>query len=54
MSQNQIERKKIVNCPKTNIDKDIISTLLRRIGMPIYIPMISLLCSFLLASRRDK
>tara|TARA_X000000368_G_scaffold395125_1_gene362313 strand:+ start:372 stop:1517 length:1146 start_codon:yes stop_codon:yes gene_type:complete len=54
MSQNQIERKKIVNCPKTNIDKDIISTLLRRIGMPIYIPLISLICSFLLISNKEK
>ncbi len=54
MSQNQLERKKIVNCPKTNIDRDIISTLLRRIGMPIYIPLISLICSFLLISNKEK
>ena len=26
----------------------------KRFGMPIYIPLISLLCSFLLASRKDK
>jgi len=26
----------------------------KRFGMPIYIPLISLICSFLLASRRDK
>ena len=26
----------------------------KRFGMPIYIPLISLICSFLLSSRRDK
>ena len=26
----------------------------KRFGMPIYIPLISLICTFLLASRKDK
>ena len=37
---------------KTLMDNKI--ELNKRFGMPIYIPLISLICSFLLASRRDK
>ena len=45
---------KLHNCPAHDMDKDIISTLLRRVGMPIYIPLISLVCSFLLISKRKE
>ena len=33
--------------------KDVVETLSRRIGMPLYIPLISLICSFLLISRKE-
>jgi lipopolysaccharide export system permease protein len=45
---------KIDNCPKKGMKKDVVSTLSRRIGMPLYIPLVSLLCSFLLISSRKK
>ena len=45
---------KLHNCPPHDMDKDIISTILRRVGMPIYIPLISLVCSFLLVSKRKE
>lgn len=50
--KENFNNEKIVNCPKHNMDKDIISTLLRRVGMPIYIPLITLICSFILISNR--
>ncbi len=43
----------ILNCPKNDVTKDVISTLLRRVGMPIYIPVIALTASFILVSRKD-
>jgi len=49
------ENKKIHNCDDSKKSlMDNIIELNKRIGMPIYIPLISLICSFLLASRRDK
>ena len=50
--KENFDNEEIVNCPKHNMDKDIISTLLRRVGMPIYIPLITLICSFVLISNR--
>ena len=45
----------IFSCPEEDLRKDIISTLLRRIGMPIYIPLIALTASFILiANRKSK
>ena len=41
------------NCPKT-ISSELVSTLSRRIGMPFYIPLVSLICCFLLISRKEK
>jgi len=38
------------NCPKTNLKKDMIETISRRVGMPLYIPLVTLICSFLLIS----
>jgi len=37
-----------------NYNKDVVETLARRIGMPIYIPMLALICSFLLVSTKNK
>ena len=42
------------NCPPHNMDKDLVSTILRRFGMPMYIPIVALICSFLLVSRRKE
>ena len=50
--------KKKSNIHNCNSDKkslmDIKIEINKRFGMPIFIPLISLICSFLLASRRDK
>jgi len=49
---------KNVNIHNCNLDKkslmDTKIEINKRLGMPIYIPLIALLCSFLLASRKDK
>ena len=45
----------IFSCPEEGLRKDIISTILRRIGMPIYIPLVALTASFILiANRKSK
>ena len=49
--ENSIKR---LNCPQSNLKKEIIETLSRRIGMPIYIPLISLICSFLLIFAKEE
>ncbi|MFL2889453.1 MAG: LptF/LptG family permease [Pelagibacteraceae bacterium] len=41
-------------CPKKSMEQGIIETISRRIGMPIYIPLISLITSFLLVSSNRK
>ena len=43
-----------INCPVSNLKKEVIETLSRRFGMPIYIPVISLICSFLLIFSKGK
>ena len=42
------------NCPTTITNNELISTISRRIGMPFYIPLVSLFCCFLLISKREK
>ena len=42
------------NCPKDNLNSEVIVTIARRVGMPFYIPLVSLICSFLLISTREK
>ena len=44
---------KILNCPKTDAKIDTLAELNRRFGMPLYIPAISLILSFLLISRNE-
>ena len=50
--------KKNVNMHNCNDDKETIMNLKvemnKRFGMPVFIPLISLICSFLLSSRKDK
>tara|TARA_B100002052_G_C15766685_1_gene544985 strand:- start:300 stop:1016 length:717 start_codon:yes stop_codon:yes gene_type:complete len=43
----------ILNCPKTESKIDTLAELNRRFGMPLYIPAISLILSFLLISRNE-
>ena len=43
----------LLNCPKTESKIDSLSEINRRFGMPLYIPCIALLCSFLLISRNE-
>ncbi len=43
----------ILNCPKTDSKIDTLAELNRRFGMPLYIPAISLILSFLLISRNE-
>jgi len=52
-SQNIIF-KKLPNCKKNNLNVDIFSALLRRIGMPIYIPLVSIIYCFILISNKEK
>ena len=42
------------NCPKNTLNSEVVSTIARRIGMPLYIPVISLICCFLLISSKEK
>lgn len=53
---NKINNSEIffINCPEGYLTKAITETLSRRIGMPAYIPLISLICSFLLLSFKKK
>ena len=44
---------KLYNCPKAKSQIDIFSELNRRFGMPLYIPCLSLVLSFLLISRYE-
>ena len=44
---------KIVNCSHKNEKNDILSELNRRFGMPLYIPFVSLMASFLLILREE-
>ena len=54
INQTQTDKKiKIINCPDSNMNKNIIETLSRRIGMPIYVPLVALICCFLLTSNRE-
>ena len=50
LTYNQI---KIINCPNSKMNKNIIETLSRRFGMPIYVPLVALICCFLLTSNRE-
>ena len=45
---------KIKSCPKNNDKKDVIEHISRRMGAPFYIPLISIICSFLLFNRNNK
>ncbi len=44
---------KIINCSHRNEKNDILSELNRRFGMPLYIPFVSLMASFLLILREE-
>ena len=39
-------------CPDIKINSEVIEILSRRLGMPLYIPLISLICSFLLIKKK--
>ncbi len=43
----------ILNCPKTESKVDTLAEMNRRFGMPLYIPAVSLILSFLLISRNE-
>ena len=52
--QNRYDNNQLVkNCPKKNISV-VIETLSRRLIMPVYIPVVSLLLSFLLVYKKNK
>ena len=54
ISNNNKDNNILFNCPKDGNIKNVVETLSRRIGMPIYIPVISLICSFLLITNRKR
>jgi len=43
----------LLNCPKKKSKIDALAEINRRFGMPLYIPCVALLCSFLLMSRNE-
>ncbi len=47
------EVQKLLNCPKTKSKVDTLGEINRRFGMPLYIPAMSLILSFLLISRTE-
>jgi len=47
-SENLILLKDNYHCPENNLRKE---TVARRLGLPLYIPLVSIICSFLLRSR---
>ena len=51
LTKNQIN-KKILNCPSEG-KFEVLSEVNRRFGMPLYIPFIALICSFLLINREE-
>jgi len=55
-NKSNIDLKYNLVCPDNDYTqkKDVVETLSRRIGMPLYIPLISLICSFLLVSTKEK
>ena len=44
----------IYNCPKDNLTSEVTATISRRVGMPLYIPLVTLICCFLLVSKSEK
>ena len=44
----------LLNCPKDKSKIEVLSEINRRFGMPLYIPLVTLFCSFLLLSRQEK
>ena len=46
--------KHLGNCPKDNLKREVVETISRRVGMPFYIPLVSLICCFLLISNKNK
>ena len=47
------ENKKILNCPRDHRKTDVLSEINRRFGMPLYIPVITLIICFLLNQREE-
>jgi len=47
------ENEEILNCPRDHKKNDVLSEINRRFGMPLYIPVITLVLSFLLNSREE-
>ena len=47
-------KSELLNCPQTDSKIDTLAELNRRFGMPLYIPGISLILSFLLISRKEQ
>ena len=47
------EKTQLLNCPKKKSKIDTLAEINRRFGMPLYIPFIASLCSFLLISRNE-
>lgn len=51
--KNEIQKTEFA-CPAADMNKDIIETLSRRFGMPVYVPLVALICCFLLMSNKEK
>ena len=42
------------NCPFKNSNEEVVNTLSRRLGLPLYLPLISIISSFLLIYKKEK
>ena len=51
---NESNNLNLINCPKTEYKGEPIRTLSRRLGSPLYIPLIAIIISFLLISKKEK
>jgi len=51
--KNNLE-KFIQNCPFKKNTKEVVETIARRLGMPLYIPLVSLIGSFILIYKKEK
>lgn len=53
-NKNLPEKELVFKCPQYKNLKDLVENISRRIGMPLYIPLLSLISSFLLFSNKKK
>jgi len=51
---NKNYNKDLLNCPLGDNKREVVETFLGRVGIPLYIPLISVIASFLLIYKKEK